>query len=74
MNTTLVCKDPYGHWGNKDAFYLTQIEIEEGPDLFEIVRAGGFLRGTARLVQRGQQHGRQDGDDCDYDQQFNQSE
>lgn len=30
MNTTLVCKDPYEHWGNKDAFYLTQIEIEEG--------------------------------------------
>ena len=42
--------------------------------LLHVVGAGDLACLFARLAQRGQQHCGKDGDDCDYDKQFNQCE
>ena len=48
---------------------------EEGQAcLLEIARTIGAARFFAGLIQRGQQHGRQDPNDGDHDQQLNQRE
>ena len=43
-------------------------------DLFEVVDAGGRLRLVSGLVQRGQQHGGENRDDCNHDEKLNKSE
>jgi len=44
------------------------------PDLFQVVRAGRGLGLVARLVERREQHRRQDGNDGDHHEQFDQRE
>ena len=43
-------------------------------ELLQVVLAGGGLRVVARLVQRGQEHRREDRDDRDHDEKLDQSE
>ena len=45
-----------------------------GADLFQVAEAVDRLSPLTRLVQRGQQHRSENGDDRDDDQQFNQGE
>ena len=48
--------------------------MRRGAHGFEVVLARSILRGRPRLVQRGQQHRREDRDDRDHDQEFDQGE
>ena len=49
------------------------IEFHRGGDLLEIARAFDGTRPPPRLIQRGQQYCRQNGDNRNHDQKFNQS-
>ena len=57
-----------------NALVVTDVHLRRRRDLFHIAHAGGLKRLGLRLGQGGQEQGRQDGNDCDYHQQFNQGE
>jgi hypothetical protein len=48
--------------------------MEGDADLLEIIRACGPGRGLADLLDRGEQKADQDGDNGNYDKEFDQSE
>ena len=47
--------------------FAIAVKHDCGTDLFEVVDAGGRLRLASGLVQRGQQHGGENRNDCDHD-------
>ena len=59
--------------GKKHALIIVRIEDAGAAGLFELVQASGGLRPFPRLVERRQQHGGKNGDDRDYDQEFDKS-
>ena len=50
------------------------VQVRCGSELFQNAGAFDLLRGFPRLVQRGQEHRGQNGDDRNHDQKLNQSE
>ena len=53
---------------------VVHIQLSDDTQLLEIGNAARGVRSFARLLQRGQQHRRQNRDDRDDDQQFDQCE
>ena len=70
----LVPRLPLRLVGGRKILLVARVHGERGADLLQIVDAGGFRRGRARLLQRRQQHGRENRYDGDDDKEFDQGE
>ena len=57
-----------------DLFVIIGVEIKCKSALFEIINTLNAARSLPRLVQRGQQHGGKNRDDCYHNEQFNKGE
>ena len=63
-----------GPMPGKEAVVVLNVEGRVFAQRAEVVDAGGLLAVFPRLLQGGQKHGGQDGDDGDDDQQFDERE
>ena len=60
--------------GREDVPEIADVNYHAQPQLFEVVHAADLIGLLFGLGERGQQHGRQNGDNGDDDQQFDQGE